>query len=83
MQRWIDAGVGPARLFAAMTINNARFFGLDSEIGSVELGKRADLLLLETNPLGSVDAYDSIVYVVIAGNAMNRKAFSASMQSKQ
>ncbi len=60
MDRWIDAGVTLSQLFDAATIDNARFFGLDDEIGTIEVGKRADLLLLEKNPLLDLSAYDTI-----------------------
>ncbi len=77
MDRWIEAGVSLPTLFRAATIDNAKFFGLDSEIGSIEVGKRADLLLLGKSPLDDVSAYDTIEYVILAGAAFERSSFSA------
>ena len=77
MDNWITAGVTPLQLFNAATVHNASFFGLDSEIGTIEAGKRADLLLLGENPLDSVAAYDSIEYVIIGGRAIPRSSLSA------
>jgi len=77
MDRWVAAGVSPAQLFAAATITNAEFFGLADEIGTVEVGKRADLLLLKENPLMDIAAYDTIEYVIVGGKAIERSSLSA------
>ena len=53
MDNWIAAGVSEAKLFRAMTIDNARIMRLDDEIGTVEPGKKANLLLVSADPLES------------------------------
>ena len=65
MQRWLDAGVTLAQLFRAATIANAEFFGLQEEIGTVEEGKRADLLLMTKTPMNDVSAFDAIDVVIL------------------
>ena len=77
MNRWIGAGVSLAQLFEALTIANARAFGLDNEVGTVEEGKVAHLLLMRGNPLESVDAYDTIEVVVLRGKPIERAELSA------
>jgi imidazolonepropionase-like amidohydrolase len=77
MQAWIRAGVSLDDLFESLTLGNARAFGLDQEIGTVEVGKRADLLILKANPLDDVRAYNSIQQVVIRGQVINRESLSA------
>jgi imidazolonepropionase-like amidohydrolase len=77
IQRWIKAGVGEAALFKALTISNARAFNLDRDVGSVEPGKRAHLLLMRQNPLSSAAAYDAIDTVILAGVPIPRAALSA------
>ena len=80
MTRWIGAGVSEAQLLRALTIENARAFGLENEIGTIEEGKVAHLLLLRGNPLESVDAYDTIEIVFLAGRPMERVLLSAVKQ---
>ena len=77
MDRWIDAGVTPRQLFSAATADNAAFYGLDEEIGTIMPGKRADLLLLRRNPLEDVVAYDAIDYVILGGVVIERSVLSA------
>lgn len=77
MDRWIAAGVTPAHIFRAATLDNAVFFGLDKEIGTVSVGKRADLLLLAANPLESVTAFDRIEVVFTLGTPIERTKLSA------
>ena len=67
MQRLVAAGMTLRQLFEAATINNARTFGLADRIGTIEPGKRANLLLLNRSPLESVEAYDAIRAVWIGG----------------
>jgi imidazolonepropionase-like amidohydrolase len=75
--RWAEAGATPDRILRAATIDAARFFGLDGEIGTVEAGKRADLLLLDENPLESINAFDTIKFVIVNGKASPRETLSA------
>jgi imidazolonepropionase-like amidohydrolase len=77
MRRWVRAGVGEDALFRALTIDNARALGLDHEIGTLEPGKRAHLLLLRGNPLESVEAYETIETVFLAGRPIPRGRLSA------
>jgi imidazolonepropionase-like amidohydrolase len=50
-------------MLRAATINKARKFKIDSQVGSIELEEIANLVLLKKSPLDSVDAYDSIITV--------------------
>ncbi len=77
MKHWQQAGVTPAQFLAAATINNATFFNLFDDIGSVDEGKRADLLLLSQNPLRGIDAFDHIETVFIKGNMIDRESLLA------
>ena len=77
MRAWVRAGISLRTLFESMTIANARAFGLDGEVGTIEAGKRADLLVLVENPLVDVSAYDTIKIVKLGGNEIQRDSLSA------
>ncbi len=77
IQRWHELGIDPPEIFRALTINNAQVLGLERDLGSVEKSKLADLLILAENPLTSVDAYDSIQWVILRGTPIKRDSLSA------
>jgi len=68
---WIDAGVPLSRILRAATMDNAVAFGL-SDRGTIEVGKRADLLLLRSDPLKNIAAYDSIDTIFLNGTPLPR-----------
>ena len=71
-----EAGLSLEQIFSAATINNAREFKLDSQVGSIEPGKVANLVLLRKSPLESVDAYDSIITVWAHGKPISRDSLA-------
>ena len=46
-----EAGFHPIEVIKAATLNGAEALGMDDQIGSIEIGKKADLLIIEENPL--------------------------------
>ncbi len=78
MRAWANAGIPLETIFRAATIDNAQAFGLADQLGTIESGKRADLLLLAENPLSDLSAYDTIEVVIVDGNAVDRQRLSAS-----
>ena len=81
MERWQQAGVSARQFFESATIKNAEFFGIHNEIGTIEVGKQADLLLLSDNPMEDIDAFDSIEFVILDGRVMLRTELSARSAS--
>lgn len=77
MQQLQKAGMSLAQIFKAATINNAREFKLDPQVGTIEPGKVANLVLLKKSPLQSVDAYDSITTVFVHGKPILREGLAA------
>ena len=77
MNNWVAAGVSEKQLFRALTIDNARLLRLERQLGTVEPGKVANLLLLRANPLQSVEAYDTIETVFLHGRPIPRAVLSA------
>jgi cytosine/adenosine deaminase-related metal-dependent hydrolase len=49
------------------TINPARSLGFDSNIGSLEVGKLADLIVMDKNPLDNIRNTESIRYTMVNG----------------
>jgi len=64
-----DARAGDAATILKMaTLNGAKALGLDSQIGSIEKNKSADLIAIEVNNIESQPLYNPISHVVYASN---------------
>jgi len=70
------AGVSLQQILKAATIDNARMFHLDPQVGTIEPGKIANLILLGKSPLETVDAYDSIITIWIHGKPISRDSLA-------
>jgi imidazolonepropionase-like amidohydrolase len=62
-----SAGLSRSEVLTMATWNGARALGIDGEVGSVEAGKRADLVVLGADPLADVTNTRRVVYVVLGG----------------
>jgi imidazolonepropionase-like amidohydrolase len=78
MQQLQNAGLSLVQIFKAATISNAREFKIDSQVGTIEPGKIANLILLKKSPLESVDAYNSIVTIWLHGQQVSRESLAAN-----
>lgn len=67
MELLVESGVPPAAVLVAATRNNARAVGLSSEIGEIAPGRRADLVLLDANPIEDIRHTRRIALVVRGG----------------
>jgi predicted amidohydrolase YtcJ len=77
LERFVDAGMTPAEALRAATLAPAAFLGIADKTGSVEVGKRADLVLLDANPLRDVRNTRRIDAVVLDGRPLTRAALDA------
>lgn len=57
------AGLSNEEILKSSTINAAIGFGIDDKVGSIETGKYADLLLLNKNPVESIQNLNSIEFI--------------------
>ena len=71
------AGLTPRQVLAAATVENARLFGMAQQSGTIEVGKIADLLLLDLDPLESTAAFDAIGTVIVGGRVIPREELTA------
>jgi hypothetical protein len=67
MRAMVQAGVPTYAVIEAATKNPAAFFGQEAEFGTVEVGKRADLILVEGNPLDDIGNVHRQAGVMVRG----------------
>jgi imidazolonepropionase-like amidohydrolase len=72
LQRFVAAGFTPLEALQTATINPARFFEIEDQIGTVEKGKLADLVLLSANPLEDIANTQKIASVIVNGRYFYR-----------
>jgi imidazolonepropionase-like amidohydrolase len=67
LEALVAAGLSPYQALAAATVNPAAFFGATAEWGTIEAGKRADLVLVAGNPLEDIRNTRRIEGVSVGG----------------
>jgi imidazolonepropionase-like amidohydrolase len=76
------AGIPPAAVLKAATINGARALGIDAHVGSIEAGKLADLYVVRGNPLDDIKAARDIRFVFRDGIAYDPAELLQSAEGK-
>jgi len=67
MEIYVQAGFTPMEAIQAATIVPARVMGVEKEVGTVEKGKRGDLILVDGNPLEDIRNARNVEYVITNG----------------
>jgi imidazolonepropionase-like amidohydrolase len=74
LEELVSAGLSPLAALQAATLNPAKYFGMTESHGTVELGRLADLVLLDANPLDDIRHTTRIAAVVANGVLFERPA---------
>jgi len=77
----VQAGLSPGEALRTATLNPAEFLGREKEFGSIAVGKRADLVLLERNPLNDIRHTTSVWGVIRAGQYLDRAGLDRMLEA--
>jgi imidazolonepropionase-like amidohydrolase len=80
LQRFVAAGFTPLEALQTATINPARFFQLEDQLGTIENGKVADLVFLDGNPLADIGNSQKVSGVVVNGRFLSRSDLQKMLQ---
>jgi len=80
LEELVAAGLSPAQAIRAATSSAARIIGAASELGTIERGKRADLLILDADPLTDIRNTRKISAVLQDGLVVDRAAILAGIR---
>jgi imidazolonepropionase-like amidohydrolase len=82
LELYVKAGFTPMEAIQAATLVPARVMKLESEVGTIEKGKRADLIILEANPLENISNIRTVRTVISGGRAYDCAALWTSVGFK-
>jgi len=68
LQRFVATGFTPLEALQTATLNPARFLGIEDQVGTIEKGKLANLVLLNANPLDDISNTQKIAAVIVNGH---------------
>ena len=83
LQRLVDAGFTPLEALQTATINPARFLGKTADLGTVEKGKIADLVLLAADPTQDIRNTRKIAGVILNGRYFSRPDLDSLLNQAQ
>jgi imidazolonepropionase-like amidohydrolase len=73
LETLVEAGLTPMEALIAATKTGARFLAREDEVGTVEEGKLADVLVLDKDPLADIQNTRSISVVIVDGHVIDPK----------
>jgi imidazolonepropionase-like amidohydrolase len=80
IELYVEAGLTPMQALQAATIVPARAMKLDAELGTIERGKRADLVVLNANPLETIRNIRSVRWTIGDGRIYDAAALWKSVR---
>ena len=71
-----QGGMSNMEALRAATLDGARYLGFEADLGSIEKGKLADIIVLDRNPLENIRNSESISMVMLNGRLMDAKTLN-------
>ncbi len=78
---FVEAGLSPLEVLQTAIVNPAKFFGREKELGTIEKGKLADLVLLDANLLTGISNTKTISAVVLNGRYLPKEKLQEFLRS--
>jgi imidazolonepropionase-like amidohydrolase len=74
-----QGGMSPVQALQAATITPARALGYDADLGSLEAGKLADLVIIDADILADIYQSDKITHVMLNGRLYDAKTLNETV----
>ena len=79
MELLAEAGISPLDVITLSTLNGAKYIGVEEYLGSIEIGKRADIVILSKDPTINIRNSRSIERVFINGVEIDRSQLDVAI----
>jgi imidazolonepropionase-like amidohydrolase len=83
LELFVKAGLTPMEALQTATRNPAIYLGLLDMVGTVEMGKKADLVLLEANPLENISNTQRITVVIVNGKLIPKVSLDKMLKDAE
>lgn len=83
LEQLVVSGLSPIEALRSATVVPAQFFGIEDEMGTIDIGKRADLVLLDANPLENISNTRQISGVVSKGRFFDPAELAAELAAPE
>ena len=80
MTSLVQAGLSPFEALRAATVSAAAYLGREREMGTIATGRKADLVLVDENPLADVANVRSIAGVMVSGRWIPKKEIDTMLE---
>jgi imidazolonepropionase-like amidohydrolase len=80
LQEFVEDGFTPYQALATATTTPMRYLRQSAEVGTIEVGKRADLVLLTGNPLSDISNTQKIAGVMVRGRWLEAKELTSRLR---
>jgi imidazolonepropionase-like amidohydrolase len=80
MTSLVQAGLSPYEALRAATVSAAEYLGREREMGTIATGRKADLVLVDENPLADIASVRSIAGVVVNGRWIPKKEIDTMLE---
>jgi len=67
MKNWSNLGIDAYTILKSATVHPAAFFNQQENWGTIEIGKNADVILLDKNPLENIDNITTVTTTILNG----------------
>ncbi|AZG71499.1 amidohydrolase family protein [Shewanella livingstonensis] len=83
MWMFAQGGMSNMEVLKTATINPATTFGMDHQLGSIKVGKLADLIVIDGDPLTDIRSTDKVTYTMVNGKLFNSETMNQLNGDKQ
>jgi imidazolonepropionase-like amidohydrolase/Tol biopolymer transport system component len=80
---FVQGGMTEHEALRSATLHGARYLGLDGDIGSLEAGKLADLIVIDGNPLEDIRQSEHIDYVMVNGRLFDARSMDEIVEGER